>query len=506
MPGARFPGSLFLAAAVALFTAAHTHAEPVDVQKTNPLKVFMHYMPWFESLSTLGGQNWGFHWQLANRNPNVVDANGRRQIGSHYYPLIGPYASRDADVIEYHLLLMKYAGIDGVLINWYGVQGSNGDIGSLLLNSNAIVNRVDDFGLQFAVVFEDRFARTIEDPKANVRYLRDNYFNRPEYVRHGEAADPLMLVFGPIKHQQPADWTAIVAEAGEDVELLPLWYESQDAGANADGEFAWIYENESTDDHLARQSSFLLTRSQQIGTAIGVAYPGFHDYYAEGGQGEVVGFEIPHNGGQTLQQTLALATTHAARMEMLQLATWNDFTEGTMFEPTVEHGFAYLRQVQQFTGVAYGEAELELVYRLFRARKQLAGNAAAKTLLDQASAHLAALQVASAQAVLEQLLPAGDFDGDGDADGADLLRWQRQLGAAGLYPLQRNSADANADGVVDAADLAQWRQSFTATTAAAASTAAATPASSSAAIPEPSAAALVVTALLAGVRRALAAD
>ena len=43
---------------------------------------------------------------------------------------------------------MKYAGVDGVMIDWYGVQGTNGDIGNLLTNSNAIVDKVDDFGLE----------------------------------------------------------------------------------------------------------------------------------------------------------------------------------------------------------------------------------------------------------------------------------------------------------------------------------------------------------------------
>src|SRR5688572_13109060 len=102
---------------VALLLAGSAFAQPAPVQKTNPLKVYMHYMPWFETPETLGGANWGFHWQFNNRNPNVVDANGRRQIASHYYPMIGPYASRDPHVIEYHMLLMKYAGVDGLLVN-----------------------------------------------------------------------------------------------------------------------------------------------------------------------------------------------------------------------------------------------------------------------------------------------------------------------------------------------------------------------------------------------------
>ncbi len=175
--------------------AAAAHAQPAAVTKTNPQKVYMHYMPWFETPATLGGSNWGYHWKFANKNPNNVDANGRREIASHYYPKIGPYASRDADVIEYHLLLMKYAGVDGVMIDWYGVQGTNGDINNLLTSSNALVGKVDDFGLKFGVVLEDRFSTVsssdltpdVNKAMANVAYLKNNYFNKPEYIRVARA-------------------------------------------------------------------------------------------------------------------------------------------------------------------------------------------------------------------------------------------------------------------------------------------------------------------------------
>jgi hypothetical protein len=49
----------------------------------------------------------------------------------------------------------------------------------------------------------------------------------------------------------------------------------------------------------------------------------------------------------------------------------------------------------------------------------------------------------------------GDYDGDDDADGADLLRWQRTLGSTTVL-----SADASFNDVVDAADLAIWRTNF----------------------------------------------
>jgi hypothetical protein len=459
--------------AAALFSAlAAPTACAQSVPKTNPQKVYMHYMPWFETPATLGGSNWGYHWKFNNRNPNVVDAEGRRQIAAHYYPKIGPYASSDPDVIEYHLLLMKLSGVDGVLIDWYGVQGANGDVGSLLTNSNALVGKMDDFGLKFGVVLEDRFSTVsigdatpdISKAKANVAYLKNNYFNKAQYIRLGPGNDPLMLNFGPIRFMQPAQWTEILAEAGEDVAFLPLWYKKHLPGANADGEFAWIYED--ANDHLTyHQKNFDILRAPTLSVAGGTAYPGFNDFYQEGGTSTVIGFEIPHNHGQTLADTLALADQYSANLDFVQLATFNDFGEGTMFEPTVETGFDYLAQLQQFTGVPYGEDELELVYKLFRLRKENAGNAAVQAQLGQASANLTALDIEAARSILDAIALPGDFDDDGDADGADFMRWQQQLGSRGLFPLNSLAADGNADGVVDALDLQMLFDNFGASAA-----------------------------------------
>ena len=387
-------------------------AQPAVVPKTNPMKVYTHYMPWFETPATLGPNNWGYHWKFNNRNPNIIDANGKRQIASHYYPKIGPYASSDPDVIENHLLLMKLSGIDGVMIDWYGVQGTNGDIGSLLNNSNALISKVDDFGLKFSVVMEDRFSTVsssnltpdINKAKANMAYLRNNYFNNPSYIRQNAGADPLVGVFGPIRFQTESQWTQILAEAGEPVDFNTLWYEKNDAGVNADGEYAWIYEDENLDDHFAHQTNFLNIRAPTLGTAGAAAYPGFNDYYEEGGVGNVVPFEIPHNNGQTLDallnQVQSVANQHPTRIDFLQLATWNDFGEGTMLEPTLETGFSYLERIQQFTGVSYGLAELQLVHALFEARKNFVGDAARQSILNQVASDINQLDIDSARATL----------------------------------------------------------------------------------------------------------
>lgn len=58
---------------------------------------------------------------------------------------------------------------------------------------------------------------------------------------------------------------------------------------------------------------------------------------------------------------------------------------------------------------------------------------------------------------VKSLLPPGDYDRDGDADGADLLIWQREFGTA---PPALSGADGDGNGRVDGADLSIWLEQF----------------------------------------------
>jgi hypothetical protein len=364
---------------------------PVAVVKTNDTKIYMHYMPWFESKESSPNNQWGYHWTMANKNPDVMDANGMREIASHYYPLIGPYHSGDKDVIENHLLLMKYAGIDGVLIDWYGTYNLN-DYRINRDNAEALIDMLDEVGMEYAIVYEDRFLTNIVDAglspttvsaaKTDFSYLQNNYFNDANYIKVD--GKPLLLNFGPVTLTNPADWTNAFSVFSTKPTFLTLWYQSGDAGANASGEYSWVYQDNT---HI---SNFYANKLPTLPVAIGSAYPGFNDYYVQGGGGAGIGWTIDHNNGATLDATLSMAQN--ANLKYLQLITWNDFGEGTMFEPTVEFGYSYIEKVKAFAGVQNAPVAFTEISRLYNLRKQYKSNSAIQTKLNKAFSYFVAMQ------------------------------------------------------------------------------------------------------------------
>jgi hypothetical protein len=371
------------------FTLTPLDAKPVV--KTNAIKLYVHYMAWFETPETNNGQ-WGWHWKMTNKNPDNI-VNGKREIASWHYPLIEPYASSDPDVLEYHLLLMKYAGIDGVLVDWYGLQPTN-DLPQIAKNTDALFKAIEKTGLEFAVVYEDRFlegsnAGKINQAKTDLLFLQNNYFSKNYYTK--VKGKPLLLIFGPAVLQDKSDWESVFAAFTEKPSFYTLNDHFHTASSTATGEYMWV-NAKTPEEHYMRVND--------VPDFIGGAYPGFRDYYAEGGGGNHL-FNIDYENGNTFKSLLNLGKTKG--MDCLQLITWNDFGEGTMIEPTVEFGYGFLTANQQFTGVAYTEHELKSIKRLYDLRKGFAGKRETNRKLDQAFYYFVSLQPEKATEIMNEI-------------------------------------------------------------------------------------------------------
>jgi hypothetical protein len=86
------------------------------VPAAEPL-ILAHHMPWYEVRPQR--LHLGWHWTMNAFDPDRWVA-GSPDITSHYHDLIGPFDFGEVDLLEYHALLMRFAGIDGIVADWYG--------------------------------------------------------------------------------------------------------------------------------------------------------------------------------------------------------------------------------------------------------------------------------------------------------------------------------------------------------------------------------------------------
>lgn len=376
--------SLLCFVALAGCLAARTSRADEEPRPANT-RIFAHVMPWFEA--DPAREFWGWHWTMNAFDPRDV-AGGRRRIAAKLYPAIGPYDSGDPHVIEYQLLLMKLAGIDGIIVDWYGREDFN-DYALLHRNTTRLVECAGQFGLEVAICYEDRTildlvkaGRLAADARAahaarEIAWLARTWFPLEHYARLD--GRPLLLSFGA-DFLSDAEWTACLA-----VVDVPLAYVSQQRRRTAAvGGFDWPL----PDRGLAATAEF---RRLSAGwpVAIPVAFPRFLDIYAEAGVHPSYG-HIPDDGGRTFTTTLATALESAP--PIVQIATWNDWGEGTVVEPSLEYGTRDLEVVQRLRrrliepGFAVVPEALQLPGRLLELRRS--APPAARRDLDAAVAAL----------------------------------------------------------------------------------------------------------------------
>lgn len=316
-----------------------TAGEAAEPAATRAPLVLAHYMAWYEAPPRASA--WGWHWTMNHFDPKQ-QVDGRRQIASKLHPAIEPYDSGDDDVIEYHLLLMKLAGIDGVIIDWYGRE-RHYDYAIIHANACKVVDRAEALGLVVAVCYEDRIlaelvkaGKLADDGKVghvagDLAWLEANWFPRKHYARFD--GRPLVLSFGR-DGLGDAGWSQAIEQFGR-----PVAYCSQQMRRpGAAGGFDWPVPSQG----LEPQQRFgQMSRDWPL--RIPVAFPRFLDIYAEAKVHPSWG-SIPDDDGRTFRSTLAQAGQLQAAF--VQLATWNDWGEGTVIEPSVEYGTRDLEYLQ----------------------------------------------------------------------------------------------------------------------------------------------------------------
>ncbi len=120
-----------------------------------------------------------------------------------------------------------------------------------------------------------------------------------------------------------------------------------------------------------------------------VALPRFHDIYEEAKVHKSWG-KIDDAAGKTFATTLESALK--SKMPLVQIATWNDWGEGTVIEPSAEFGYRDLEVIQRLRrpyiepGFQGQPDDLRLPLELFKLRRKVGKGSAIDRRLERGRA------------------------------------------------------------------------------------------------------------------------
>lgn len=378
-----------------------------------------HYFNWFHTPDGRGGWHmWEWKGTGPTHDPERLGPDGRRDIASVFHPRIGPYDSSRPEVMEYHLLLAKLSGLDGFVVDWYGLGHHDDRLMEPLLDQAA------QLGLRVGICFEDKAmfgyayqARSreeaVQNAISNLAYVLTRYAPHPAYLRL--EGRPVVLNFSWSEPQ--ADVSAQGFSAGEwrriqaavrDRQALYFLHDfhghvQETYWDAADNVYPWLDVNGASLERFYREAQERIA-SGRIQSVAALVYPGFDNTGVWGwGSGP---FVTPRGDGELYQRLWDDVLGHP--LQLVQIATWNDFGEGATIEPADEYGFRYLELTQEYAARWKGRPPpdpslLRLPEQLYRLRVELRGapDAARTHLLDRAARELAEGRGAAARALLE---------------------------------------------------------------------------------------------------------
>lgn len=289
---------------------------PPQAKAQEPYPLFAYYYIWYEKNS----------WNRAKSD----------------HPALGDYSSDDSRIMREHITKAKSAGITGFIVSWKSTPALDRRLETL-----ANIARAEDFRL--AIIYEGldfyRNPLPLEKVAADLTLFRTRHGTDPAFTLFGK---PLVIWSGSWKFSveqisqaaQPVRDKVLVLGSEKSAEDYERIAKAVDGNA-----YYWSSLDPQRDpkaaDKLAAMSAAV---HRHNGLWIAPFTPGF-DSRLLGGERVV-----QRNDGATLRRLYDVALSSSP--DALGLISWNEFSENSHVEPSVNHGDRYLTVLRELRSSA----------------------------------------------------------------------------------------------------------------------------------------------------------
>ena len=294
-------------------------------RQERPAPLFAYYYIWFDTAS----------WDRAK-----VD-----------FPVLGRYSSDDREVMQEHVRLAKLAGLDGFIVSWKSTEVLNRRLEQL-------IEIADDEDFKLAIIYQgldfERRPQPVTRIAEDLDFFIDNYstsnafsfFKRPVVIWSGSwefSRDEMASVIEP--RRQSLRFLA----SERNVEGYTRVEDVVEGDA-----YYWSSVNPAT---FPGYQEKLNTMAEVIhadnGLWIAPAAPGFDARLIGGTQ------VVERKNGEVLRQQMSAAA--ASSPDAIGLISWNEFSENSHVEPSVNLGMRYLEVLAEIRGGTINKPGLQVI-------------------------------------------------------------------------------------------------------------------------------------------------
>jgi hypothetical protein len=286
------------------------------------------YYPWYGSKDFDG--SW-VHW---DQNNNLPPDN----IGTDFYPQLGPYSSMNPEVVAQHFAWLREAGVGIIVSSWWGRGSREDQAVPLLLDTGEI------YGIKVAFHIENYSGRSASNLVSDIKYLYSKYGGHSAFFRTTAAS-----------RWSPEDkpkglfylWASIASDGNSAPVKPDYWREALDTiHALPDG---GIVLSDNTGSEWVDQGHFdglynygVLIGHEETGYAWARGLPPYAWYVPGVNPGfsskridYPPGLDTPRNNGATYDDRWVRALGMGVEPQIITITTFNEWHEGTQIEPAV---------------------------------------------------------------------------------------------------------------------------------------------------------------------------
>lgn len=307
------------------------------------------YYPWYGAPDTDGKWiHWNHprmpHWNkaLAHGFPQDVHEPDKDDIGSDFYPQLGPYSSRDPHVLSRHMRQLRMAGVGTIVVSWLppGLSDDNGD--PLDPVWPPLLAAADDAGITVAPHMEPYTKRTAASVAKDIAEFHKRYKNSPALYKRPKDKRPVVYVYD--SYRIPAkDWSAVFGPSGgssirgtaHDAFVIGLIVESGHVEDMVIGGFNGAYT------YFAFHEQSYAANPRRWGTIADRLEESNILFVPSVGPGYVDVSVRPWNSGATVDRRdgkyydEGWKEAMAVEAEIVSVTSFNEWHEGTQIEPAV---------------------------------------------------------------------------------------------------------------------------------------------------------------------------